>query len=448
MLGWLRTEAQREGGYFFLIGLTRAEAFWTDVMEGLLDGLWRPSGSGPNQIDVLLTGLARLGGTSRAIQRTLETDVNRARLNSFAAGLIRREVGLGPDLADTARALAMYGAMDESVQSLARNWLVGAPEQNLEELRPWGINGPRPIERIVQDIFRLIALTGHSVLALDQLDPLVAHASASPASVAAQQEDQGRDEAVQQVAQGVMLLRDLTQRTLTVLSCQPNTWLLLTTRSIASARDRFREPQALRGIDSPEVAVQLVSGRLASHYRRVGFTPPHPTWPIGAAALAEAVNYTPRALLKRVDLHIQSCLDRETIVELTSLEGEKTPAQDRLAERSEAELDRLDRRFDELKAQADLSRAADPHADDEWGSGLARGGSALLGTGAAGPGGVVRGGSPTGTQTPAARAAATDPGRTDRVATALVVPDHQHRPCLCGPDQAAFGAQRLRIRGG
>ncbi|GAA3621563.1 DUF87 domain-containing protein [Kineosporia mesophila] len=364
LIAWLRNEVQRDDGYFFLVGLTRGDAFWTNVMEGVLDGLWRPTPGRAHQIDILLTRLDLIGGTSRRAKRAANEQVDRATLDNFVAGLGRRGSGLGPEIADTARALMMYGALDESVQSVARNWLVASPDQDPEELRQWGIRGARPIELIAQDIFRLVAVTGHSVLAMDQIDPLIAHASASPASVAADTEDAGRDEAVQHVAQGVMMLRDLTRRTLTVLACQPNTWTLLKTRSISSARDRFRNPQTLQGINRTEIATEFVAKRFTAKYREVGFTPPYPTWPITPEALAEAVNYTPRALLQRIDAHVQYCLDTEKLLELTHLDDGGSQTSPIVTDEREIELKRLDQRFDELKAQADLSQADDQQADD------------------------------------------------------------------------------------
>jgi hypothetical protein len=146
LLGLLRNEVQRDDGYSFLVGLTRGDAFWADVMEGVLEGLRRPSPGGPDQIDILLTKLGRQVGTSRVIQRTQVEQVNRTMLDSFVSALIRRGTGLGPEIADTARALALYGALDERVQLVARGWLVASPDQSHDDLRRWGIRGTRPIE--------------------------------------------------------------------------------------------------------------------------------------------------------------------------------------------------------------------------------------------------------------------------------------------------------------
>jgi hypothetical protein len=57
-----------------------------------------------------------------------------------------------------------------------------------------------------------------------------------------------------QVADGLLVLRDVTSRTLVVLSCLPNTWILLKEKAVATVTDRFREPYTLRRIDSPRPA--------------------------------------------------------------------------------------------------------------------------------------------------------------------------------------------------
>ena len=46
LLGWVRERAQREGGYFVLVGLLDARSFWESVVVSILDSLARPRHDG------------------------------------------------------------------------------------------------------------------------------------------------------------------------------------------------------------------------------------------------------------------------------------------------------------------------------------------------------------------------------------------------------------------
>ena len=59
LLGQIREEVQAKGGYFFLIRLLDAAAFWRSTLMGMLDDLMRPSGNDEDsQLGLLLRRLA------------------------------------------------------------------------------------------------------------------------------------------------------------------------------------------------------------------------------------------------------------------------------------------------------------------------------------------------------------------------------------------------------
>src|SRR6187549_3160458 len=57
LLGWVREQVQQEGGYFFLVGLSDGETFWSNAVEAILDGLWRTGDGEHTQLQVLLRRL-------------------------------------------------------------------------------------------------------------------------------------------------------------------------------------------------------------------------------------------------------------------------------------------------------------------------------------------------------------------------------------------------------
>src|SRR5262249_12093552 len=137
-------------------------------------------------------------------------------LKQFVGGLGAR-AGLRPEVRDTARALAMYGSDDTQAQELATAYFLC----DALDPRAWwdyGLGAVHGPERAVQQLSEVLALTGHCVIAVDQLDPLFARAASSLATVDSSQPDPGRDHLVHQVAQGLMGLREGTHRTLTLLA--------------------------------------------------------------------------------------------------------------------------------------------------------------------------------------------------------------------------------------
>jgi hypothetical protein len=368
LLGWVRERVQQEGGYFFLIALAHGETFWESAVESVLDGLGRPhAGSDATQLQVLLTGLGKRAGVSRTLQPLIEgRPPTRNTLDRFV-GSLGTQAGLRPELRDPTRALGLYSAQDPDLQDLARAYFLG------DDLQPGrraelGLGAPRAPERTLRHLSQALALTGHSVIAVDQLDPLVYSAAASVATVHSSRPDAGRDRLVNQVAQGLMGLQEGTERTLTVLTCIPNSWTLIKQRSGAGVADRFQSAGLSLGtIGSRDVARVIVEQKLGARYRELGFTPPYPSWPVAPSAFATAEQCTPRYLLQRIDAHARACLESGQIAELSSFE-EPTAAV-RMGENGKVEdppeFAELDARYQQLRATADADGAAHDHTRED-----------------------------------------------------------------------------------
>lgn len=367
LLGWLREQIQRDGGYFFLIGLSDGETFWSNTVEAILDGLWRGVVDGEaTQLQVLLRRLGVIAGTERAVEGLLSgTAVSKPRLDSFVRGLSEAAGHHGgPELQDTARALVLYASNDPATQDVAKDYFLFAGDIEPTARSIWGIRQGRSPQLIVRDLSRLMALTGHTVIAIDQIDTLVARYSASAETVDSSLEDARRDELVTQIADGLMGLREITRRTLSVVACLPNSWTLIQTRAVDTVRDRFRTATQLKDIPTPEVGRALVERRFAVRFREFGFSPPYPTWPVAPEAFEAVVGYTPRSMLQRIDAHVQACLDGGAVLELQQFDEESPGGGAAVVAVGELDLERLDARFRTLKADADLEAAFDAKAED------------------------------------------------------------------------------------
>lgn len=366
LLGWTRQQVQSRGGYFFLLELMSGETFWEDAAASIRDGLLRVGDGDETQLSRFLTLLCGRAGIPDTMAKALagSDPVRPGDVDTFIDALQLVDRRIGTECADTASALVLYASKDRRKNGIGRDYLSGSgiPE---DERRTWGIRveHPHPLA-VIKDVFRLLALVGPSVVAVDQLDRIVANATTRLGD--REQEPELANE-LSLVADGLMQLREVTRRTLTVLACLPNSWALLQDKASDSVTDRFSEAFFLGRIVDATFGRALVEKWLGVPYQRIGFVPPHPTWPVSPSAFdGDWDEYTPRELQKIIDRHVETCL-RGEIQELTSFDTSISyvPAPPR-GEGSEPEhFADLDARFDELRAAADVSAPVAPASEDK-----------------------------------------------------------------------------------
>lgn len=355
LLGLVRRRVHRARGYFFLDDVTAADAFWENTAEALRRGLARPDDSGESQLKRFLLRVC----LRARVDAEVEARIRRGRgltaedVEAFVEGVASLDEVVADECADTARALVLIASRDPAAKYIGEDYLDGDTELT-SEARKWNIySRPKPSRVLVQEITRLLALTGPVVIAVDQLDTLLAASAKRTQEIGDSTEE---DLLVAQIADGLMRLREVTHKTLTVLACLPGTWEQISTKAAGTVPDRFRDFVALGRITDAGLGRALVEKRLGVAYQAMEFTPPHPTWPVAPAAFDEPwEQWTPRQLLKRIGAHIELCLRVGQASELVSFD-EKAPipvapartevAHDRFAE--------LDAEFDKLQAEADL----------------------------------------------------------------------------------------------
>jgi hypothetical protein len=364
LLGWVRQRVQDSEGYFFLIKLVSGASFWPSAVRGVMDGLRAGSG---DQLVGLLTRLADQAALAADLRNRLSGGglVTRADLDEFIGGLQRVDRQVGTECQNTARALVLSLSPESAIQEIGYSYfeLDGAVED--ADRQQWGFRrGQRLPQQLLGDLSQLLALTGPSVIAVDQLDSLMAQVAT--AGSADDVQAQTRTRLVNEIADGLMELREFTRRTLTVVACIPTTWELIKTQATGTAADRFRPVSMQSQLPSPQIAVALVSGRLAGLYSAAGFVPPYPTWPVLRSAFENdgARDFTPRRLLQRVDSHIRRCLETDDLVELTSFDDEVLRPVRSGRHSAPSGLTRLDAKFDELRAKAEVASALDGKTED------------------------------------------------------------------------------------
>ncbi|GAA4044577.1 ATP-binding protein [Nonomuraea soli] len=362
LLGWLRERTQAEGGYFFLVGLLDAKGFWESVVISLLEGLARPSADGRTQLAAFLAKLAAETNLPRMKRREADgrSPLTRATLDELVEKLRLLHPRTGREQRDVARALVLLGAGDLGLQDIGESFLTCVAEGEPGERGRWGISGARPTpQEIVRGISRLLALTGHCVIAVDQIDTLLAQAGMT---TSAEEGFSWNDRlVVERVGGGLMSLREVTSRTLTVLSCLPSTWTLIQKHATDSVQDRFREVPFLQHLGTEDRALALVARRFAVRFSELGFEPAYPTWPVRPEYLREATEFTPRQLLLDIDRHVQDCLKDGVVRELGA--GASVPSVPVApTEHDHAEVDAL---WAGLRSRTDQNPRLEPDSEDQ-----------------------------------------------------------------------------------
>jgi uncharacterized protein DUF87 len=375
LLGLVREQVQQQGGYFFLVGLLDGADFWDGLLIFLLDGLARETSDGETQLRLLLRRLASRIGAPRADRRAVmgETELTAAALHSFVAGLWAFNERVARQCRGTLRALALRASEHEEHQDIAESYFAGGGEAVPGERLPWKINArPRKPQELVQEISWLLALTGPSVIAFDQIDTAVAQAAvlADLAKMSVGEANVRQVALLTGLAHGLSDLKDTTQRTLTIVATLSTTWDLLAEKAPSSFAPRFRRRTALAGIRDVAVARDIIAKRFAPRFAGVGFVPRYATWPVREEVFHEALNYTPRKLIMTVDRHIQACLIRGEVRELDHL-GDVPSEQELTSAPAPAapsvghdELARIEARFEELKRDADVTSPLESDTED------------------------------------------------------------------------------------
>jgi len=373
LLGWAREQVRQLGGYFFLVGDLSSRTFWEETRASILEQLLR-DGSSRSQLAALLGDLARRTKLPEPVRNAVTGRVppTRSDLNTFVAALQTMDRSLDLPSQDVARALSLLASPQQDHAEIGYSFLADY-DLEPEERRAWGIRSSRrEVKFLIRQLSRILALSGPTVVAVDQIDALIDNVTKAADPSARRQEY-----LISEVAGDLMALRDLTLRTLTVIACLGESWDYVRESSLVTVADRFYPPQQLLNIPTPEAGRQLVSKRFTLAFRELKFKPPYSTWPIRPTAFETATAYTARTLFQRVEEHVSRCMKDGRVRELDLLDAKTSPGgedfppgsgrssgapRDRAVDKQT--LDRLDAEFGELRASANVDIAFDSAKED------------------------------------------------------------------------------------
>lgn len=366
LLGQIRQRVQAEGGFFFVVELLDAAGFWDSVRSGVLESLGRPGAERETQLKDLLWELSSVAHITRAERRAIigDDDLEPETLDRFVEALAKTYREPVRQCHQTLRALVLLGATDLSARDVGDAYLQATEEVDPESRQRWRIRpGSLAAQKCVGEISRLVALARPAVLALDQIDTLLAQSSARTGDTY----DDSGNQILEQVAHGLMAVRQTMRRTVAVVACLPAAWESIRDRATATVADRFRVTAPLSALPTPEIGRAILERRFATSYAAAGFHPPYPSWPILPSAFTDAPAYTPRQLLIRADAHVRQCLADDAVVELSELRA-RPPRENTTVPGGEpgatSQTPELDRSFAEYRQRAVPAAALDHEGED------------------------------------------------------------------------------------
>ncbi|GIF42995.1 helicase HerA domain-containing protein [Actinoplanes xinjiangensis] len=353
LLRWAREKAQQREGYFFLMGIADGRTFWTNIVHTLLRGLRRSGYYRHTQLAMFLERLSERAEIPSTLRRQIrgQAPLTPAALDAFVAGVRTADPEAGRDCRFTLRALVLLAAADAGVADLGESWLLSLAEPAPADAERWRLPRVGKSEQdVAVEISRLLALTGPSMLAVDQIDVIFA------------QSDPGRTAVIAaDLGHGLMDLREKLFRTVTVVACLPTSWQRI---RHGAPGGRFRQETRLQRLPSREVAERLIAARFAPLFEAAEFKPPYFTWPILPEAFEGAADRTPRQLIERADEHVRYCLARDEIIPLADLTRHRESEAPAPPPADAEDLSRLAARLGRLSGEADVTAALDPATED------------------------------------------------------------------------------------
>jgi hypothetical protein len=324
LVGELRRRVWEEGGTFVLLDLVGVTDFWASAALGFLNSLQVKVSGGQTQYDRLIHGLTSLLGVHSQLgiiaarYRGRPRELMAELVKTFITALTLKDRAKTQQHGDVVRALVLLISDDLECASIAHAWLQGM-ELDPAELRDLGfVARHKPAIEIVRGISWLLSLVGPTMIAVDQIDPIISEATVERRRANAGAEELETQSIIDKLVEGLMGLHEVKQRAVTIISSLDASWEVLKSRASVAVDARYQSPIYLKALSQAESAKMLVAARLAPVYASAGFSPPGEAWPFAESAFDSAVGFTPRQLLKACEDHRQRCLAKGEVLVCTT----------------------------------------------------------------------------------------------------------------------------------
>ncbi|MEL7004165.1 MAG: ATPase, partial [Bacteroidota bacterium] len=357
---------------FVLVDMTDVRDFGETVLQGYISSLQETDVNGVPQYQKLIEHLINSTGSPISPQKLAELRapaLGKA-MKVILAALVKQERQKTIKFQDVVRALLLLNSDDFDDQNLGYNWLQGFGVEEEDKAKFGFSRASVDSVNIIEGISWLMSLRGPSVLALDQLDPVVAqyHLVADIETNTLSEEQQAAKSIAKSIIEGIgsglSSLRDKTVKTLILVSCIRETWQILGKQAISTVQDRYHKPIVLRTVLQSDLAEAMVKIRLQESYKKNSFTPPYETYPFSPEFFQAAASHFPRVILKSCDKHREQCLSQGKVFELNSF-NQDTVVSPLLSADRDNQFKQLDQDFEAAKAKINLEYALEPENEDK-----------------------------------------------------------------------------------
>lgn len=361
LLGVSRKEVQRSGGYFVHLRILRIDDFWTNLVSSYLEALNRPHQLGASGLEVMLNSLADRSGLDPETCDELlsHRQPTPKTINSFLSAMKTLDAETTASTRHTLRALLLLFSHDLDHSDIGDNYLRGGtfdPDGIFSSHQP----PSKSAKERAQELSSLIALSGPTLIALDQIDDIV---GTSQRAFSSPVEESNANQLLELLGNGLTDLRDLTRRSAVILSCLPHVWDEFRTLVTDTVRQRFDNAVNLDvALPDPDTAARLLAAVVGPAYQKTGFAPPYPSYPFPVSSLQGASRFTPRELLNSAREHIRACIAEGRAAEATTLTS--APAEPPVARENPKALAELDARLEKYRSEADIGPALNQHHED------------------------------------------------------------------------------------
>jgi hypothetical protein len=317
LISELRRRTWESGGWFVFIDIVGINDFWQTVVLGFIESLRQPMNGQPQYERVFKAALRTIDpATAKAV--ALESDDLRESATGTVDLFVRLLKSVYPDgqlHADVVRALLLQ--RDAETMDIAYAWLQGLDVSEADRAKLGLAASPPSAVMVARGISWLMSLSGPTMIAIDQIDSIVAAGNIAGNGAGTSEIETKARAIIELFAGGLMDLSNQARRAMTVLSCFPETWDLITERTMESVRHRFSSPPVNLTSEATTAALcgAMIARRLAQAYEDCGEAPPSDIWPFNDAFCREMTGRFPREILMRCDAYRQSCYDVESISE-------------------------------------------------------------------------------------------------------------------------------------
>ncbi|CAN2040793.1 ATPase AAA [Candidatus Magnetomoraceae bacterium gMMP-15] len=382
LLGILRKEAAKRGIGFIMVDMSGVNNFWDTVLLKYLDSLEKPYFNKTPQYQALIEYLidkviSKDSDANKIVKKLSKKGLQDTikYTNAIIQNLGKKYKKEILDYQDIIRALIYFNSEDIEISNIGYSWLQGIGVEDDEKKTFKFKTAQQNSQQLVKALSWLMSLKGPVILALDQIDAIVAEHAIACSGVGNSEKlsDEQKEELsdkqkaslsiIEGIAGGMRSLVDsVTKRTQVVATCLEATWNQLCNTSVSTNKARFEEPPlTLKNINNSKLAEKIIVSRLSAAYKKNKFKPKYKSWPFKKQAFKKVERYYPRELLQACDKLIKKCIKKNEIPDIITIVDPTPPPPNSECE----EFTQLNKKFNQLRQKAQPAELLDEKNEDK-----------------------------------------------------------------------------------